>query len=67
MLRELPLHDIYLYICVCFVPSNFAIVRSYLPSMLLQRDNSEFRGANKQKSVTPVRSYSLHFWDGNLH
>ena len=69
MLRELPLHDICLYICVFLVPCNFAIVRSYLPFMLFQRNNSEFRGENKQKSVIPCALivYSLHFWEGNLY
>ena len=68
MLMGLAFHHIYIYIyCIyIYVPSNFAIVLSYLPSMLLQRNNSEFRGANKQKSVIPCALivYSLHFGGG---
>ena len=47
---------IYIYMCPCFVPSNFAAVRSYVPSMLLQRNNSEFRGAISKNPLSPVRS-----------
>ena len=41
---------------VTFVASQFPVVSklgSYMPSMLFERNNSVFRGVNKEKPVLP--------------